>query len=99
MCIVFTFGQVKTERSKIMANSKNNINADIIMNGQKFGKVISFKYLEATLCSGCSESDAVRHSHVTIGSRATGQIQTLYGQTLAPCTTSAGMENCVWSLT
>ena len=51
------------------------------------------KRICAQLARGCSESDAVRHSHVTIGSRATGQIQTLYGQTLAPCTASAGMEN------
>ena len=39
-----------TEKSKIMTNSTNNINADISMNGQKVEEVTSFNYLGATLC-------------------------------------------------
>ena len=42
--------EVRTEKSKIMANSMNIISADIIMNGQKLEEVISFKYVGATLC-------------------------------------------------
>ena len=47
---------VNTENSKIMANSTNNISADISMNSQKVEEVTSFKYLGATLCkdSTCS---------------------------------------------
>ena len=41
--------EVSTEKSKITTNSTNNISADISMNGQKLGKVTSFKYLEVTL--------------------------------------------------
>ena len=42
--------EISTEKSKIMTNSKNNISADISMNGQKLEDVTSFKYLGATLC-------------------------------------------------
>ena len=42
--------KVSTEKSKIMTNSTNNINADISMNGQKLEEVTNFKYLTAILC-------------------------------------------------
>ena len=42
--------EVITERRMIMTNSKNNISADISMNGQKLEEVTSFKCLGATLC-------------------------------------------------
>ena len=42
--------EVSTEKSKIMTNSSNNINADISMNGEKLEGVTIFKYLGATLC-------------------------------------------------
>ena len=41
--------EVSTEKSKIMTNSSNNINAGISMNSQKLEEVTSFKYLGATL--------------------------------------------------
>ena len=41
--------EVSTEKSKIMTNSSNNINADIKMNGHKSEEVTSFKYLGATM--------------------------------------------------
>ena len=37
--------RVSTEKSKIMTNSTNNINAAISMNGQRLEEVASFKYL------------------------------------------------------
>ena len=39
--------EVSTVRRMIMTNSKNNISADISMNGQKLEEVTSFKYLAA----------------------------------------------------
>ena len=43
--------EISTEKSKIMTNNTNSINADIIsMNSQKLEAVTSFKYLGATLC-------------------------------------------------
>ena len=39
--------KVSTEKSKIMTNSSNNINAGISMNSQKLEEVTSFKYLGA----------------------------------------------------
>ena len=41
---------VSTEKNKIMTNSRNNVIADICMNGQMLEKVISFKCLGTTLC-------------------------------------------------
>ena len=41
--------EVSTEKSKIMANSTNNISAGISMSGLNL-EVTSFKYLGATLC-------------------------------------------------
>ena len=43
-----------------MANSTNNIGADISMGGQKLEEVNSFKYLEATLCKDDTCSADVR---------------------------------------
>ena len=45
-----------------MTNSTNNISAEISMNGQKLEVVISFKYLEATLCKDgtCSAESHIR---------------------------------------
>ena len=45
-----TWMEVSTEKSKIITNSTNNINADISMNCQRLEEVTSFKYLGATLC-------------------------------------------------
>ena len=44
--------EVSTEKSKITANSMNNISADICMkmNSQNLEEVASFKYLGATMC-------------------------------------------------
>ena len=46
--------EVNTEKSKIMMNRMSDISANISMNGQKFEKMSSFKYLEATLCKESS---------------------------------------------
>ena len=51
---------VSTEKSKIMTNSTNNISEDISMNGQKLEEVISFKYLEETLCKDGTCSAEIR---------------------------------------
>ena len=41
-----TYGmKVRTEESKIMTNSMNNISVDIDINDQKLEEVVSFKYL------------------------------------------------------
>ena len=37
--------KVRTEESKIMTNSMNNISVDIDINDQKLEEVVSFKYL------------------------------------------------------
>ena len=42
--------EVSTEKSKVMANSTNDISTGISMNDQKMEELISFKYLGATLC-------------------------------------------------
>ena len=42
--------KVCTEKSKLMANSINNISADVSMNGQKLEEVTSLKYMDETLC-------------------------------------------------
>ena len=42
--------EVSTEKRKIITNSRNNISADISLNGQKLMEVTSFMYLGATLC-------------------------------------------------
>ena len=39
--------EVSTEKSQIVTNSTNNINADISINGQKIEGMASFKYLGA----------------------------------------------------
>ena len=55
--------EVSTEKSKIMTNNTNSINADIIsMNSQKLEAVTSFKYLGATLCKDgtCSGEICIR---------------------------------------
>ena len=52
--------EVRTEKSKIMTNSTNNISADISMNGQRLEEVTSFKYLGATLCRNDTCSAEVR---------------------------------------
>ena len=49
-----------TEKSTVMTNSTNDINADISMNGQKLGEVTSFKYLAAILCKDGTYSAEVR---------------------------------------
>ena len=41
--------EVSTERSMVMANSANEINVSITMNGHPLDEVTSFKYLGATL--------------------------------------------------
>ena len=41
---------VSIEKSKFIANSMNNISADISINGRKLEEVTFFKYLGATLC-------------------------------------------------
>ena len=41
--------EVSTEKSKIMTNGTNNIDADIGINGQKLEEVTNVKYLGATL--------------------------------------------------
>ena len=43
--------EVGTETCKIMANSLNNIGANISTNGKNLEEVTTFKYLGATLCS------------------------------------------------
>ena len=43
--------EVGAETCKIMANSLNNIGANISTNGKKLEEVTTFKYLGATLCS------------------------------------------------
>ena len=46
-----SFGmEVSIEKSKVMANSTNDISTGISMNDQKMEELISFKYLGATLC-------------------------------------------------
>ena len=59
--------EVRTEKSKIMTNSTNNISADISMKGQKLENVTSFKYLGATLGKDgtCSAEVRVRLSSAT----------------------------------
>ena len=42
--------EVSTEKSKINANSTNNIGADVSMKCQKLKERTSFKYLGGTLC-------------------------------------------------
>ena len=50
--------EVRTEKSKIMTNSMNNVSADISTNSQRLEEVSSFKYLGATLCKdGTSSAD------------------------------------------
>ena len=51
---------VSTEKSKIMTNSMNSINAGISMKGQKLEEVTSFKFLGATLCKDGTCSAEVR---------------------------------------
>ena len=50
----------RTEKSKIMTNSTNNISADISMKSQKLEQVTIFKYLGATLCRDGTCSAEVR---------------------------------------
>jgi len=52
--------EVSTDKSKIMTNSTNNINAGISMNGQKLVEVTSFNYLGATLSKDGTCSAEVR---------------------------------------
>ena len=52
--------EVRTEKSKIITNSTNNISADISMNGQNLEGVTRFKYLRATLCKDGTFSAEVR---------------------------------------
>ena len=52
--------EVRTEKSKIVAHSTNNISTDISVNGQKLGEVTSFKYLGASLCKDGTCSAEVR---------------------------------------
>ena len=49
-----------------MTNSTNNINSDVSMNGQRLEKMISFKYLGATLCKdgACSAEVRIRIASV-----------------------------------
>ena len=42
--------EVSIEKSKVMANSTNDISTGISMNDQKMEELTSFKYLGATLC-------------------------------------------------
>ena len=51
--------EVSIEKSKIMTNSRNNISADISMNGQKLEEVTSFKYLRASLRTDGSYSEEI----------------------------------------
>ena len=50
------------KKNKITTNSRNNISANISMNGQKLEQVTSFKYLKATLCKDgtCSAVGCIR---------------------------------------
>ena len=53
--------EVRTEKSKILTNSTNNISANISMNTHKLEEVTSFKYREAkTLCKDGTFSAEVR---------------------------------------
>ena len=56
-----------TEKSKIMSNSTNKINADVSMNCQKLEEMTSFKYLGATLCKDgtCSAEIRIRIASAT----------------------------------
>jgi len=52
--------EISTEKSKVMTNSKNNINAEIFMNGKKLEEVDSFKYLGATLTKDGTSTSEIR---------------------------------------
>ena len=52
--------EVGTEMCKIIANSLNNIGANISTNGKKLEEVTTFKYLGATLCSEGTRSTEFR---------------------------------------
>ena len=54
--------ETSTEKSKIMTNNMNNINADISMNGRRLEEVTSLRYPGATLCKDdiCSAEICVR---------------------------------------
>ena len=52
--------EVSTEKSKIMINNTNKLNADISVNGQTLEEVTNFKYLRATLCKDSTCSAEVR---------------------------------------
>ena len=51
---------VSTEKSTMMTNCTNSLNADITMNGQKLEEITSFKYLGATLGKDGTCSTEVR---------------------------------------
>ena len=65
-----TYGtEVITGKNKIMTNSKNNISADISMNGQKQEEVTSFKYLGASLgATLCKNGTCLAESSIRIAS-------------------------------
>ena len=52
--------EVSTEKSKIMINNTNKLNADISVNGQTLEEVTNFKYLRATLCKDGTCSPQIR---------------------------------------
>ena len=52
--------EVRTEKSKVMTHSTNQCRHCISMNGQKLGKVTSFKYLGASLCEDDTCSAEIR---------------------------------------
>ena len=58
---------ISIQKCKIVTNSTKNINAYIIMNGQKLEEVTSFKYLGTTLSKGgtCSAEVRIRIASAT----------------------------------
>ena len=58
--------EVSREKSKIMANSTNNISGGTSMNGQKLEELTSFKYLGATLSNdGTCSTELIRITSAT----------------------------------
>ena len=67
--------EVSTEKSSFMTNSTNIISANIRMNYQNLGEVISFKYLGATLCKNGTCSAEIRIRVALATARGDGKIK------------------------
>ena len=82
--------EVSTENSKIVTVSKNNISADISMNGRKLEEITSFKTLGAHLSKDGTHSTEIR-IRVTLAMAAMAEI----GKGNAEWSTSSGGHLCL----